>query len=485
MSGIDRRDLLVAGATVALGSLFSPVPAASQTKLLRRNVATMAPDDPILESYRRAIVAMRGLPPSDPRNWTRQAQIHRDICPHGNWFFLPWHRAYLVAFERICRQLSGDANFALPYWDWTANPQLPAVFASPQWKGSANPLFDSSRISQTVTIPTNVSGVTVIASILAESNFEDFASTRPSGQNDTKPVWQRRWGISGPLESNPHNQVHVRVGGNMGQVPTGALDPIFWLHHCNVDRLWDQWNRQGRANTNDLLWSKFEFTNQFVVPAASGSAPFNVSVDGLLDIGSLGYQYAPDIHSLREFGKTLLRRPIDLSGRVQFSSLSNIPPARINVPLNMPVILTQQQSISLERIRPEQISLEELIQFQKGGEQRQSAGRVVAVIRNIDPPKSGNAEVRVFVNCPYLGPDVPPEDRHYAGAFTFFGTDHAGHGEDKPSYLIDLTDTILRIRQGQPNVYDQINVQLMPVALPGGQKEGVEFRPGSVDVAII
>src|SRR3712207_7159774 len=39
--------------------------------------------------------------------------------------FLPWHRAYLGYFEQICRELSGYPRFALPYWDWTAEPKVP------------------------------------------------------------------------------------------------------------------------------------------------------------------------------------------------------------------------------------------------------------------------------------------------------------------------------------------------------------------------
>ena len=53
--------------------------------------------------------------------------VHVLDCPHGNWWFLPWHRAYLGWFERICRELSGNQDFVLPYWDWTATPRVPAV----------------------------------------------------------------------------------------------------------------------------------------------------------------------------------------------------------------------------------------------------------------------------------------------------------------------------------------------------------------------
>ena len=63
---------------------------------------------PVLDSYRNAITAMLQLPPTDPRNWYRLAFIHALDCPHGNWWFLPWHRGFIGWFEQICRDLSGD-----------------------------------------------------------------------------------------------------------------------------------------------------------------------------------------------------------------------------------------------------------------------------------------------------------------------------------------------------------------------------------------
>src|SRR5258708_38265892 len=62
---------------------------------------------PAAEAYREAVGKLKALPSSDPRNWSQLANIHRDFCPHGNWYFLPWHRAYLLAFEDICAEAMG------------------------------------------------------------------------------------------------------------------------------------------------------------------------------------------------------------------------------------------------------------------------------------------------------------------------------------------------------------------------------------------
>jgi tyrosinase len=477
MTSMDRRTVLKHGAALALASTLPATEAQAQTVLLRRSVGSMAANDPILMSYRAAIRAMQALPTTDPRNWTGQAQIHNNFCPHNNWFFLPWHRAYLVAFERLCRQLSGNPNFALPYWDWTANPQLPVTFATENFMGQPNPLFNSTRSSQTVTIPPNVAGTAVMASILAENSFEVFASSRPTGQNSTAATWLRRNGITGPLESTPHNQVHNRVSGDMATLMS-PLDPIFWLHHCNIDRLWDRWNRAGRTNTASTLWRNFAFNGHFVNPSgASGTTPFNVAVSGLLNIETLGYRYIPPLLAPAQ----LLVTPsvIDLNRLPPVARLENIPAAQVNTPLNMPVQLNQTQARALARIQPVSVPTS----FTAARPVR-APGRVVAIMRDVEPPKNGNTEVRVFVNCPYLSPEVPPQDRHYAGAFTFFGTEHVDHN-GKPSYLVDLTETVRRLRIAEVNLQDEVNVQLMPVPIPGVPSADVQFQVASVEVAIV
>ena len=139
-----RRSFIVGlSAATALLSKNLSVPiistATAATKIFRRrDVNELRQDDTIIKAYRKAVAEMVRLDneePGNPLGWSKQANIHRNFCPHGNWFFLPWHRAYLHYFEDICRKLSGIEEFALPYWDWTRNPQIPAAF----W-GEGNPL---------------------------------------------------------------------------------------------------------------------------------------------------------------------------------------------------------------------------------------------------------------------------------------------------------------------------------------------------------
>jgi len=253
----------------------------------RRSMRGMSANDPDLAAYRRAVAAMKALPASDPRNWNRFAAVHASFCPHGNWYFLPWHRAYLNALENIVRDLADKPDFALPYWDWTAERQLPPVFAAGNPRN--NPLnHPRPEFEVDETLPDDMVGPQVISRILASPDFEAFGSARPRGQNSAAPAWQRRAGARTELEFNPHDGVHGSLGGDMGQVGPASRDPIFYLHHANVDRLWAVWNARGNANSPEPFWRNFAFNWNFI--NADGS-PWNVTVNGLQSPAALGYRY--------------------------------------------------------------------------------------------------------------------------------------------------------------------------------------------------
>jgi tyrosinase len=253
-----RRFLQVAGLTGLAVVLASCTPGQIADLLnrianrpVRRGVNTLAPTDPILEAYRAAVTAMQRLPSSDRRNWTRQAEIHLNFCPHGNWLFLPWHRAYLYYFEEICRELSGMNEFALPYWNWQDNPTMPAVF----WD-AASPLYNGTRTSTASSaLPATVFGAPAIETILDQPNFLLFASGQiPLGGS------QRQSAAGGQLEGGPHNRVHTFTGGDMGGY-LSPLDPVFWTHHNMIEAVWVEWNiRRGNPNTNHSDWLDRQFT---------------------------------------------------------------------------------------------------------------------------------------------------------------------------------------------------------------------------------
>ncbi|WP_338849363.1 tyrosinase family protein [Massilia sp. W12] len=164
-------------------------------------------------------------------------------CQHGSNTFLPWHRMYLHYFERTLRKLSGDANFALPYWNYFGEMskgglQLPALVRGK----SAVPFYDEWR-----TPGLNENTTTMDAQ--SASAAQAFRAT-------TFLDFQRR------IEGQPHGSMHCAVGSgcaapDIGQVPLAGWDPVFYMHHANIDRLWQCWMVQkAGGKTIDLAWAK-------------------------------------------------------------------------------------------------------------------------------------------------------------------------------------------------------------------------------------
>jgi tyrosinase len=237
----------------------------STTLFVRRDVSSLGATDPTLSAYGRAIAAMKAKPDADPTSWTFQAAIHGTLassplagqnqCQHATWFFVSWHRMYLYYFERIVRaeveRAGRPGDWALPYWNYEdpGRAALPVPFRTPA--DPSNPLFVSQRGQ----------GVNAGYALPAGVTSPRFAISRPLftgaaefGGGQTPVLFQVFQGPTGRLEQTPHHDVHGRLGGWMGHPETAAQDPIFWLHHANIDRLWVEWVRQGRQDPTDAAW---------------------------------------------------------------------------------------------------------------------------------------------------------------------------------------------------------------------------------------
>ena len=246
-------------------------------------------------------------------------------CQHQSWYFLPWHRGYLYAFEEIVRGAvvaqGGPADWALPYWNYSKGHDpaariLPEEFAEPKLAdGSDNPLFVQRRFGDGA-LPIEIDQPSVSLKALEDTIFTGGDSDIPPGFGG--PVTTFHHGpesetTNGGLESLPHNNVHGAVGGaqpgtdpnqwwNLGLMSmpiTAGLDPIFWLHHANVDRLWTVWNAMaGHANPTDQTkpedrdWLGGPADREFVMPL-SGGREWTFTAKDVLDTRAqpLDYHY--------------------------------------------------------------------------------------------------------------------------------------------------------------------------------------------------
>ncbi|WP_324780828.1 tyrosinase family protein [Thiobacillus sedimenti] len=125
--------------------------------------------------------------------------------------FLSWHRGFLCAFEDALQAV--DPNVTIPYWDWYHFRSLP--------------------VELTTNLPANF-----------PNNGRNFDANGIPSQGDIQAWWRSAIAsrnytqFQRTLELNLHNLVHGAVGGDMADPTRAVSDPVFWMHHCFIDKLW-------------------------------------------------------------------------------------------------------------------------------------------------------------------------------------------------------------------------------------------------------
>ena len=162
---------------------------------------------------------------------------------HGFPAFLPWHRAYLLDLERELQAI--DRSVALPYWRF--NFPAPNVF-TPDYMGASDSL---GTVGFSTTNPLQFWRTDGVQGVNRRPFFNTSAA--PSGLRSETGTLQlgAAYAQFVTMEGNPHGSAHVSFGGFLSSVPTAAKDPLFFLLHSNVDRLWAMWQRaNGRYDPN-------------------------------------------------------------------------------------------------------------------------------------------------------------------------------------------------------------------------------------------
>ncbi|CAN4076457.1 unnamed protein product [Withania somnifera] len=359
----------------------------SMTKLRIRPPAHAA-DEEYIAKYQLATSRMRELDkdPFDPLGFKQQANIHCAYCNgaytvagkelqvHFSWLFFPFHRWYLYFYERILGSLIGDPTFGLPYWNWDhpKGMRLPPMFDR---EGSS--LYDEKRNQshrkgtiidlghfgtevQTTQLQTMTNNLTLMYRQMitnAPCPLLFFGARYPLGTDPSPGM--------GTIENIPHTPVHIWTGDsprqphgeNMGNFYSAGLDPVFYCHHANVDRMWNEWKAIGgkRRDLSDKDWlnSEFFFYDE-------NRNPYRVKVRDCLDSKKMGYDYAPMPTPWRNFKPT---RKVT-SGKAITSSL---PPASKVFPLAK---LDRTISFSINRpassrTQQEKTEQEEMLTFNK------------------------------------------------------------------------------------------------------------------------
>lgn len=231
--------------------------------------------------------------------------------------FLPWHRQLLVDLEKELQEVSGDPNLAIPYWHWGEN----ATFTNPEdyrmWAddflGPGGKSFDGHIVTSgpfragewdTIDINGNNAGPLIrslgnspiAGSLPTQEQIEAMLRVTPfdvasydrlvtSGFRNLLEGW---YGSDEPMF---HNRGHVWVGGSM--IPmTSPNDPVFFLHHCFVDKLWWDWQkRHSHMGMEEYLPTNDGRPSQNLHDQMEAGISGNVTPAQMLDIEALGYSY--------------------------------------------------------------------------------------------------------------------------------------------------------------------------------------------------
>uniref|UniRef100_A0A8C5PIA1 Tyrosinase copper-binding domain-containing protein n=1 Tax=Leptobrachium leishanense TaxID=445787 RepID=A0A8C5PIA1_9ANUR len=195
--------------------------------------------------------------------------------------FPGWHRLLLLFLEKQIQTLSGDEHFRIPYYDWSKDKNC--TICDDDFVGSSDPDGNVGKLSHFSSWKVICSGFnyedaycrvaahphqmeTLLRKPGADPNSnnipteEDVKNTLKFTAFDTEPFTRKskqsfRNALEGflrpsdgeTLEESMHNLFHDYIGGTMAQVPISANDPIFVLHHCFIDKIFEAWILKNKA----------------------------------------------------------------------------------------------------------------------------------------------------------------------------------------------------------------------------------------------
>lgn len=463
---------------------------------VRVDVWSLAEDDPIIMAYAQAVATMMQKDPSDPTSWAFQAALHgtylnspptppANQCQHYSWFFLPWHRMFVYYFEQIVRAqviaAGGPATWALPYWNYDGGGQdnmLPPAF-----RDTSSSLYTSQRPAAlndgTAGLATGPNGITSAWQAFGQSTFT--GTTEFGGGATPTPIQfflVDDQGQQGLLESTPHNAVHDSIGGLMGDPHSAAQDPIFWLHHANIDRLWWLWGLQAQnSGPSDSTWLNQNFLSEGGFFDASGNPIQSNSVltcGAVQTVGPLGYTYDKQVFPSPGPQPAAVRVswPSPWPERPQVAAASGSPRHLVGA-TERPIRLVGETvtvpiAIDARSIAPLQART-------RAGEQQH---RAFLDIQHIDAERNPGQVYGIYVNLPGQPADADLAS-HFAGNLSLFGIEAARNprGDQHPHSLsvsMDITrllDRLAAAGRWTDGHSLQVTFRPTPLQAPPGQDD--------------
>ncbi|KGQ20218.1 Tyrosinase family protein [Lysobacter dokdonensis DS-58] len=502
MISLSRRRFLQGASAMPLATWLSSNAFAQSLPLVRYDIASPQGLD-MLTTYANAMRTMLAKPETDPTSWlwqwyshfvngatTKAAELTRifgtTVTPQSTlanemWntcqshagqntnHFLPWHRMFVFFFEQIIREVSGRPDFTLPYWDYTSADPLKRGIVPLQFRLKLDPVFNVLYRADRTTLA---------------NTGQRIDKTQPTDQMDISATMACAaystvgtvLGFCRSIDSNIHGRIHVLVGNakNMGAVPYAARDPLFWVHHSNIDRLWESWNKNYAGVNPVSTWGN----TQFVFADRLGQRVTG-RLKEFFDLGLLGYQYdqlvapppppPPPPETPPAAGQTTpkKKKTVAPSNAQRVAALMVSPPERVASSLKMAELGAANTRVTVQRL-----AAARQISPMLGLVPATAPQRTYLVLKNLHTWKQ--PEVLYHV---YLGPAKGNalNKNTYVGAINFFDAefhDHGGHGAKLDTALgenffsFDVTDLLRRFERGGAVARNALQVTFVPGGKP-------------------
>jgi tyrosinase len=275
----------------------------------------------------------------------------------------------------------------------------------------------------------------------------------------------------------------------MRSTTTAAFDPIFWLHHAEIDRFWVGWIASGNQNPTDSAWLSAEDDPQrpvrwFFWRDSDLSNKFDVLPGQMLDPASLSdpfpysyrYQNLPQVPAPQPPGRQMLAPRTERAAVAPVDSVlaaSDSPVELGKEPTSIAIGLSQEAAsvVEMASVAPEE------------------APRVMLHLEGIvadGPP--GNYEV--YLNYPDADRETAGTVPHFVGLLAGFGADHHHHehGDDDEahglSFSYDITEIAGYLHAAGEWDESQVSVTFVPAARPRGRELKISrMRVGRVSIS--
>ncbi|CAI0421653.1 unnamed protein product [Linum tenue] len=398
---------------------------------------------------------MKCLPPEDPRSFFQQAKVHCAYC-NGSYVQSSHTNLGLQIHFSILGSLIQDPTFALPFWNWDHED---GMAIAEMFKDPESPLFDGLRnvhhLPSNKPLDLRWDRVTEDKPFerIRDDNYARVYELMVSGAQRRLEFFGPKYRAGDPppaggggTSERLHNMAHLWTGGHnqqfgedMGNFYSAGRDPIFYVHHCNVDRLWNVWKTIGGFRFD---FDDYDYLNTSFLFYDENSDLIKIKVKDVLDPQALGLEYEDRPIPWRN------SRPVPTAANAARTATAAAFGGPITSPSAFPLVLEKVTTVMVPRPKKGRTAKEK------------SAASEILVVEGIELEGDKVVQFEVVIND---DPDNPsgPSNSEFAGSFLNIPHVHGNNGHNKfvTGLRMDITELLEDI--GAEND-DQIQVTLVP-----------------------